>query len=81
MHLESGVLVREAHALAGMSKRTYHWRVRRWPAFAEAVQAAMKVGEKERKFRRWLQHPHRGKLPPPGKRSGVGARYRWGGGA
>jgi hypothetical protein len=76
--LAEGCTLREAAAVAGISRQAALKRKNASPEFAEAVAAAREVGKEERTFRLWLRHPFRGKRPPTGKGSGGKPRFSYG---
>lgn len=62
--LAEGCIIREAGEAAGITKRAIHLRMKASPEFREAVTQAREAGKDERRYRRWLAHPNRGRRGP-----------------
>ncbi len=76
--LAEGCTIDEAGCAAGITRQAILKRRVASPEFAEAVRVARETGKAERTYRRWLNHPFRGKRPPTGKGHGGKPRFSYG---
>ena len=76
--LWEGCTIREAAAVAGITRQAVLKRMKASLEFADAVTLAREAGKEERTFRLWLRHPFRGKRPPTGKGRAGKPRFSYG---
>ncbi len=76
--LSEGCTFRESAAAAGISRQALLKRKNVSPDFAQAVALAREAGKDEFVYRRWLNHPFRGKRPPTGKGHGGRPAFTYG---
>ncbi len=74
--LREGMDYKDTAKTLRLHRMTIYFRIKRNPAFAEAVKEAREEGREIRERRHWFQHPFRGKRPPTGK--GHGGKPRFG---
>lgn len=75
--ITEGCTYAEAAAAVCLSDWTIQARAKSCPEFAAAVAEAREAGRKERTYRLWLRHPHRGKRPPTGAPRAHGGKPRY----